>query len=119
MIISLVIVVAIFTGIYAFGGWKAVGIGVLVYLLPAVWMRGRRSRRKWPYSGSYVPGRHDPFTHAADRYSRTDNELRDPLIFSFKFAQTTLNRRIWRLLAMRRCTDMKLSCACANRRKTS
>ena len=73
VIISLLVVVAILAGVYFLGGWSAVGIGVVVYLLLAAWMRGRRDQRRWPFSKRYEPGRHDPFTHATDRYSRTDD----------------------------------------------
>ena len=62
MILNLLIVLVILSGVYALGGWKSVGIGVLVYLIFAVWMRGRREQRKWPFSGRYEPGRHDPFS---------------------------------------------------------
>lgn len=63
MIVNLLITVAIFAGIYVLEGWKAIGIGVVVYLIVGMWMRNRRERRKWPFSGRYEPERHDPFSH--------------------------------------------------------
>jgi len=74
MILSLLLPIAFFVGIYLLGGWTAVGIGVVVYFVLAAWMLGRRRQGLWPFSGSYRPGHHDPFTHATDGLPKKDDE---------------------------------------------
>ena len=71
--------------------------------------KGNFTTKRFPHC-SVIPG--NPSTEQTGQFPRGfHEEMRETTI--------TLNRRIWHLSAMRRCSDMKLSCACANRRKTS
>ena len=72
MIINLLLPVVVFVGLYFVGDWAAVGIGVAVYLALSAWMLHRRRTGRWPFSGTYVPGRHDPLTDASDRLKQRD-----------------------------------------------
>ena len=56
------------------GGWTAIGIGIVAYLVISAWMLHRRRTGQWPFSGSYKPGRHDPLTNASDPHSKRRDE---------------------------------------------